>query len=110
MIVVKIVMWPKGVEAREYPLGEVRIANIGGDEKTGSYKVELWKSQRKGARPRLFRSGLVMNFPRLRLNAFDLLLRGLAACVGSRNIEADCVANRTTDLTTPGSVVPGDLP
>jgi len=89
MIVIRLEMWPKGDESRKYPLGEIRVTNIGGDAQRGDYAIELMKSASHGAkRPGVWRRGIVKNFPRLRLGQYDLLLRGLIACIGGRSPEA----------------------
>lgn len=85
MLVCKIEIWPKGDESRKYGLGEVRIANVGGDHKIGHYKVELMKSEHIAKRSGVWRKGQVLNFHRLALGPYDLLLRALIACIGSRS-------------------------
>lgn len=89
MIVCRIEMWPQGDESRKYELGEIRVTNIGGTAQSGDYRMELMKSASHGAkRLDVWRRGVVKAFPRLRLGQYDLLLRGLIACIGGRSPEA----------------------
>ncbi len=85
MLVCKIEMWPKGDEATKYLLGEVRIAPIGGDRHLGHYSVELMKCAKIAKREGVWRSSKVLNFQRMLQGPYDLLLRALIACVGSRS-------------------------
>ena len=85
MIVCKFEMWPRGDSAAARPIGEIRIANIGGDQNSGDYRIELRKSPEYAKRPGIWKAGVVRGFPRLRLGPYDLLLRGLAACIQQRN-------------------------
>lgn len=87
MIVVKLEMWPHGSEAKKYPLGEVRLTNVGGDERIGHYEVKLMKSAEYAKRQGPWRSGHVLNFHRLKMGPYDLLLRGLVACIGGHNVD-----------------------
>lgn len=80
MIVVRIEMWPRGNEKRKYPLGEIRIANVGGTEASGDYSVTMLKRHRKS----VWKTGHVHAFKRKRLGPYDLLLRSLIACIGDR--------------------------
>lgn len=80
MIVVRIEMWPKGFEANKYPLGEIRITNVGGDERTADYGV-IMKTRRLQS---IWRTGTVTGFKRAALGPYDLLLRALIVCIGNR--------------------------
>ena len=85
MLVCKIELWPGGNEVRAREIGRVLIANVGGDQDTGHYAVQLMRSPEYSAVPGPWRTGRVENFKRLRLGPYDLLLRALAACVGKRS-------------------------
>lgn len=80
MIVVRIEMWPKGFEAQKYPLGEIRITNVGGDERIANYGV-IMKTRRLQS---IWRTGTVMGFKKAALGPYDLLLRALIVCIGNR--------------------------
>lgn len=88
MLRVTIELLPHGSEARKSHLGTVLIANDGtasdgsGDAPRGNYVVRL---SRRGQPLRVWRTGVVRDFPRKRLGAYDLLLRALVATVGERN-------------------------
>lgn len=83
MVYVRIELWPRGYKENAKLLGEAFIANdCSGSATRGNYTTRLVNSQ-----GRLFRAGAVKNFPRKRLNAFDLLFRALRETVGSRNAE-----------------------
>lgn len=85
MLVVKIELWPLGMESHKKTLAVGRIINDGsGSLSTGNYKVEL-----HDARGRLWKTGRVENFPRRRLLAWDLLCRALASIIGKRNSVGD---------------------
>lgn len=90
MIVVKIEMWPGGIEnhPRKREIGRVVIANVGGDNATGHYDVTMPKSAEYAKRLGIWKQGKVLNFPRLRLGPHDLLLRALIACIGPRSKDA----------------------
>lgn len=89
MIVCRIEMWPGGDQSRAYDLGCVEITNEGGTESHGDYAVRLTKSARLSKRPgTAWKRGAVLRFPRLRLGAYDLLLRALANVIGDRNPDA----------------------
>jgi hypothetical protein len=83
MVVVTVELWPGGDKSKRSGLGVAEIANDGqGTETTGNYQVRLMKW---GEGRRTWRTGRFQGFPRLRLGPWDLLLRALAAIVGSRN-------------------------
>ncbi len=101
MIVVKIEMWPKGIEAKKYGLGEMRIANDGaGTHARGDYDVVLMKGERLAKRPGLWRRTRVVNFPRSRLGVYDLIFRALAASVGARNPDVNLFQEIDADMET----------
>lgn len=88
MIVLKVELWPLGVEAAKRELGRAFIVNDGsGDRETGHYTVSV---NRKGQTrvpssivpkgPRPFREGRVGPYPRLRYSVWRLVLRSLMSC------------------------------
>ncbi len=87
MIYIRMEMWPHGDKGKAYLLGEGMIANVGGDDERGDYDVRLLKSERYAKTPGVWKRGKVMQFPRLRLGPWDLLLRALRACIADRNPE-----------------------
>lgn len=89
MLRVTIEIFPRGDESRRRTIGVVDITNTGtGDPTTGNYAVTMAKDTTR-FRPGVWRRGTVSGFPRLRLGAYDLLLRALVACgLGPRNPEA----------------------
>jgi hypothetical protein len=98
MIVIKVEMWPGGDEATKYEHGQVRITNIGGTRERCDYKVELFKSPRLARTVGVWRRAVVKDFPRLRLGLYDLLLRGLLACIASRSQAAVSAAGDAPEL------------
>lgn len=78
---------PRGDESRAIEIGRAEIWNVGGNASatSGDYGVRLrggfpgWSG--KGS----WKRGEVIGFPRKRLGAWDLLYRGLAACIADRN-------------------------
>lgn len=85
MLVIRIELFG-AVSGRRKELGCAIIDNIGGDARTGRYRVRLYRTfSHYTSRKRPWREGRVSNFPRLSLGAFDLLLRGLLATVYKRN-------------------------
>lgn len=83
MIVIRVELWPFGDKTKARHLGTALIANDGGDRRTGHYWVKLFS---RGKRKRLWKEGVVADFPRLRLTAWDLLYRSLRNILGSRNV------------------------
>ena len=82
MIRVTIELLPFGFEQNKRHLGTIEIANDGkGTKERGNYKVRLSKFGRPFTD---WRNGAVLNFPRLTLGPYDLLLRALIATVGDR--------------------------
>ena len=88
MLVCKIQMWPQGVAEKFYPLGEVRITRMSGDRHISHYAAQLMKSEEYAQREGPWRRGQVLNFHRQTLGPYDLLLRGLIACIGGRSTAA----------------------
>lgn len=86
MLVCKLEHWPQGDEAKRRSVGEVRVAPDGGDREIGHYRVELIKNVDFARREGPWRAGKVLNFKRQQLGAYDLLLRGLVACIAGRNV------------------------
>lgn len=103
MIVVTLELWPHGDKDQARHLGTATIANvIGGTAKEGNYefvvvdhhadmslvgvpegsKFMLSKWGKPGEK---WKAGKVMQFPRQRLGAWDLLYRVLKSAVGTRN-------------------------
>ncbi len=73
MIVVKLELWPFGVEANKVALGVAEIANDGtGTPDSGNYVAKLYKGT---AKSRPWKQATVKRFPRLQLSAWDLLHR-----------------------------------
>jgi hypothetical protein len=73
MIVIKVEMWPRGVESRKREIGSLRIANDGtGTREIGNYTYDL-----RGAKERTMGEGRVMGFARLREHVWDLITRVL---------------------------------
>lgn len=93
MIVIRLEMWPGGREENKYALGTGTITNVGGSDERGQYRIQLQKSARYAKTPGVWKRAVVINFPRLRLGPWDLLLRGLIACCGDRS------ETEVTDLT-----------
>lgn len=103
MILCKIESWPDGVDAQKL-LGEVHIRGIGGDHEIGHYRAELLKTEEIVKHPGPWRSGQVLNFKRRMLGPYDLLLRGLVACIGARSLaDARRVAEDASYFGPPSS-------
>jgi hypothetical protein len=99
MLICKIELWPHGDSSRAVNLGVVEIANVGGTVSRGEYAVKLSKSKDEARKRGNWKAGAVTNFPRLKLGAYDLLLRALAAVIGDRNPDAhDLVKTRCSIL------------
>lgn len=82
MLIVTIELAPGGDMSKRETLGTAFIVNDGsGTAATGNYKIRL-RGKRK-----LWRTGIVLGFPRQRLGPWDLLYRALRSTVGSRNKE-----------------------
>ncbi len=82
MIVVKIELWPHGLECHKKELGTMHIINDGtGDLKTGNYRCEIY---RWGKNKVLWRKGWFGGFRRQVAGPWDALLFGLMACIPDR--------------------------
>ena len=80
-ITVEMVKW--GDERLKRPLGVAEIWNdASGTKARGNYKFRICQA---GKQKRLWKEGELKNFPRERLNAWDLLFRILNVAVGARN-------------------------
>lgn len=80
-ITVELVKW--GDERLKRPLGVAEIWNDASGTRTrGNYKFRIWQA---GTQKRLWKEGALKNFPRERLNTWDLMFRMLGAAVGARN-------------------------
>jgi hypothetical protein len=94
VIYIKIELWPGGDSTRARVLSEGIIHNVGGDSARGNYEYLFSKVGGFGATVReiataqvkkVLRRGAVLNFPRQRLYAHDLVFRALRAAFGERN-------------------------
>lgn len=82
MIVVTMELWPAGDFSRKQHLGTATISNDGtGTALRGHYKARFSK---RGHPSVIWKSGVVKNFPRTRLGAWDLLDLALRSALGSR--------------------------
>jgi hypothetical protein len=80
MLRITIELLPHGDESRKQHLGTIEIANVGGTQTRGNYRVRLSK---RGKPKQLWKEGSVNEFPRKRLG------RALRATVGGRNGEKE---------------------
>lgn len=81
MLVIRIELWPHGDMARRKTIATGTIANTGtGTTTRGNYRVQL-----RDALGRPWKRGIVEDFPRKRLLAWDLLARALHAILAGRN-------------------------
>lgn len=82
MLKITVELIPFGME--DHPRRQVlcvgKIANIGGNDVKGDYRVVLYDKAGK-----LWKTGEIKGFPRQRLLAWDLLYRALRSIVGERN-------------------------
>lgn len=81
MLKVIIQLLPHGDASRARTIGEMEIANVGGDQHTGEYAVRLFQ---RGSQ-RVWRKGSVTGFKRLSRGAYDLVFQALANIVAGRN-------------------------
>lgn len=88
MLVCRIEMWPGGDRSKAYDMGSVLIARSGGTDTQGEYSVQLTGKPEHFKRRGFWRQGVVKDFPRKRLGAYDLLLRALGAVIAERNLGA----------------------
>ncbi len=92
MIRCTIELLPGGDEKRKRTIGLVEIANVGGNQQVGNYRVVLTKTPPfRGALKATWKSGelsddseviiaSVEGFHRVKRGSYDLLYRALAAC------------------------------
>ncbi len=73
MIVVKIELWPMGIESRKRELGRMLIVNQGGTHGRGDYHVRV---MRKGS-DKVLRECEVKDYPRESYNIWRLICRAL---------------------------------
>ena len=86
MLRITVELLPGGDATNPEILGIGYIINDAtGTNSIGNYRVAF---SEKGAK-RWWKKGKVTSFPRLRLNAWDLLYRSLKSVVGERNMEGD---------------------
>jgi hypothetical protein len=106
MIVLKIEMWPRGEEARAYPLGSARIwNNATGTASIGNYGFKLFRKD-----GRQYKEGVITKFPRKRLLVWDLLFRILHLQFAERNKaghrgEGSAIASETQIASDHGALV-----
>ncbi len=77
MIRIEIWMVPFGVEEKKYRLGAMGIAN----DATGTETVGNYDFARIGKNGQKLKGGHVEQFPRLRLNVWNLIQRCLKECL-----------------------------
>jgi hypothetical protein len=85
MLICKLEMTTLRGSDETYPVGEIRIGQIGGDCFVADYLVEIDKASRYARTPGVWRSGNVRRFDHSHLGPYDLLLRALVACLGGRS-------------------------
>lgn len=85
MLVCKLEMRPEGDVTKAYVVGEIRIAQTGGDCFLGDHTIEIDKASRAARTPGVWRTADISHFDHCELGAYDLLLRGLIACLGGRS-------------------------
>lgn len=82
MLVVKIELWPGGVEEEAQPLGMMQIINDGtGSYGRGNYDTRILKWDSTGS----WKEGRVEGFPRAKFSPWDLAFRALRSMIGYRN-------------------------
>ena len=82
MIVVKIEMWPLGIESNKYDIGHIVIANDGrGTHTCGHYDATIFQQ----GSPKVWKDVRVEEFPRQAKNVYHLLYQVLHAALGHRN-------------------------
>ena len=81
MIVIRIDMWPGGLESKAYPLATGKIINTLTTEtlSRGNYKIELTLKNRK----RVWRTGEIQGFKRKAYNVWYLLNFALLEILGN---------------------------
>lgn len=86
MLRVAIELWPGGdrQNRREIGVAHIALEGLSADRSRGDYRVQIARARRNAKRLSRWRSGETRNFPRLRLNAWDLVYRALRDVVGER--------------------------
>ncbi len=80
MIVIKIEMWPKGIQKRSYMLGKIIITNDGtGNSEYGNYKGEIKHGGKYYGKLGNYRIGKVFKFNKS-LSPYHLLAKTLKSC------------------------------
>lgn len=83
MLVVKIELWPGGVEEEAQTVGLMQIINDdSGSYGQGNYDARILQWQRSN---KSWKEGRVEAFPRAKLSHWDLVYRALKSMVGYRN-------------------------
>jgi len=90
VIVVKIELWPHGVEHFAKEIGRMYIGNVGGTDERGDYEVAVCRRGIQSCpwphgyddddtkkRPQPARIGEVKNYPRLSYSVWRLVMRAL---------------------------------
>lgn len=85
MIVCTLEIRPENDPAKAYPVGEIRIAQTDGDCFIADYQIEIDKASRATRSPGVWRTAEICGFNHSELGHYDLLLRGLIACLGGRS-------------------------
>lgn len=97
MIRVTVEMLPGGNPEKARSIGVGYITNEGsGSPDLGNYSVKLMKSGEYAKRGGVWKSGSVINFPRLRLGPWDLLFVALASTVASRSKRTSTAVKETS--------------
>jgi len=78
MIVVKIELWPKGIENKAREIGRMTLHNLPlrtmMNPKRGDYEVHV---MRRGNKSKPLRTGIVEDYPRQSYNIWRLIARAL---------------------------------
>lgn len=76
-------------------LGIAHITQVAADKEYGDYFVKLFQAPRFEISGAMWKAAKFVRFPFTRLGHWDLLLRGLAAAVSSRNREVEIPEEKT---------------
>lgn len=93
MLVIKIELWPHGIEANKQTIGLARIFNDGtGTRSVGNYVFEMFRRNAKvptgESRPQsVLRRGTLKGFPRLRESCWKLLFMLMASAYDGQPVE-----------------------
>lgn len=85
MLICKLEMQPEGILQNAYTVGEIRISQVSGDCFVANYEIEIDKAARTARTPGVWRTAAISHFDHCELGPYDLLLRGLIACLGGRS-------------------------